>query len=200
MCKYKYSKRTWQHWFCYSLTADRATSSERIDFLYILFDICLNTFHLCIYVKKHPAATLTVPSLTLSHLCFGSPRVHFPNVSASCAFSLPSVWLGYGYSSFPHVKQWPSILLPDLIMSIVGELVASLESHGRQLHPEVGHMVRWVTRADSSRPRDGQRDLAAVKALQFINRTKNTNTWGCSKSQQNGERPFVMTPTYLCFM
>lgn len=34
-------------------------------------------------------------------------------------------------------------------MSVVRELVASQESHGRQLHSEVGHMVRWVIRADS---------------------------------------------------
>lgn len=72
-------------------------------------------------------------------------------------------------SHFPAVKQSLSILLPDLIMSVVRESVASPESHGRQLHSEVGHMVRWVTRADSNRPRDGQRDQAAVSTAHFIN-------------------------------
>lgn len=55
---------------------------------------------------------------------------------------------------FPPVKQSLSVLLPDLIISNVRKLVASQESHGRQLHSEVGHMVRWVTRAQRSQPRD----------------------------------------------
>lgn len=58
------------------------------------------------------------------------------------------------FFSFPPVKQSLSVLLPDLIISNVRELVASQESHGRQLHSEVGHMVRWVTRAQRSQPRD----------------------------------------------
>ena len=111
--------------------------------------------------------------------CFGSPRVHVPQ-RLSCSFHLPFVSQDYGLSSFPRVKQSLSILLPDLIMSVVREAVASPESHGRQLHSEVGHMVRWVTRADSNRPRDAQRDLAAGNALRFLS----TRTWRCFKSQQ----------------
>lgn len=77
-------------------------------------------------------------------------------------------------SSPSHSLNSPSLsFYPDLIMSVVSELVASLESHGRQLHSEVGHMVRWVTRADSSRPRDGQRDQAAASTPHSINNTMN---------------------------
>ncbi len=113
--------------------------------------------------------------------CLGTPQIHFPNVSVFCKFSVLFVSshqqdCGLFLSLASHlillptlVKQSLSILLPDLIMSVVSESVASLESHGRQLHSEVGHMVRWVTRADSNRPRDGQRDQAAVSTLHFIN-------------------------------
>lgn len=72
-------------------------------------------------------------------------------------------------SYFPLDTQFLSILLPDLIMNVVRVSVVSLESHGRQLPSEVGHMVRWVTRVDSNRPRDGQRDTKALSTLHFIN-------------------------------
>lgn len=119
-----------------------------------LFDICHLTTSICpfLYRNIHLLRCLTVV------LCCGSPRVHFPKVSVSCSHLLPCVSFpeqDCGLSSSPpSVEQSLSIVLPDLIMSVVRELVASLESHGRQLHSKVGHMVRWVTRADSNTPRE----------------------------------------------
>lgn len=115
--------------------------------------------------------------------CFIIPHIHFLMSPSSVIFgtflSHPvSRIVAYfplcplTSSHFPTRQTVP--LYPpnsDFIMSVVRESVASLGSHGRQLHSEVGHMVRWVTRADSNRPRDGQRDQAAVRALHCVNTT-----------------------------
>ena len=126
------------------------------------FGVCSKSAHSALFVFSFTETSICSsksPRLTFV-LCFGSPQAHFPYVSVSHSFSLPFVSFPrhYGLSSFPHVKQSLSICPPELIMRFVRELVASLESHGRQLHSEVGHMVRWVTRADSNTPRDDQRD------------------------------------------
>lgn len=108
---------------------------------------CTNTFSSFKNVQKFPSTPLKVPVLLLFHFreppspLFTSPMFH--PTSRTLAFF-----------PFPPVKQSLSVLLPDLIISNVRELVASQESHGRQLHSEVGHMVRWVTRAQRSQPRD----------------------------------------------
>lgn len=61
----------------------------------------------------------------------------------------------------PPACQTSSYLSCQKLLSAVRELVAPLESHDRQLRPEVGHMAQQVIGADSSRPRDSWRNQAA---------------------------------------
>lgn len=91
-------------------------------------------------------------------LCFGTPRVHFAVVSVSCltqSLDRPSL-------SSVQISLW--LLLGNYW---------NLWSHkAGQLNPEVGHMIRWVTGADGSRPHDDQRNQ--VSAPHFIKNTIST--------------------------
>lgn len=119
---------------------------------------CTNTFCSFKNVQKFPSTPLKVPVLLLFHFREPPSPLFTSPMSLSAAHFLYR-WFHptsrtLAFFPFPPVKQSLSVLLPDLIISNVRELVASQESHGRQLHSEVGHMVRWVTRAQRSQPRD----------------------------------------------
>lgn len=77
-----------------------------------------------------------------------------------------------------HQPNSRSLSSSHLIMRLVSKLVASLRSHGRQLPSEVGHMVRWVSGAGSSRARDSQRQQAAFSTLHFVNTCQQGNHEG----------------------
>lgn len=131
----------------------------------------INMWHLCVIcysltntfcsfknVQKFPSTPLKVPVLLLFHFREPPSPLFTSPMSLSAAHFLYR-WFHptsrtLAFFPFPPVKQSLSVLLPDLIISNVRKLVASQESHGRQLHSEVGHMVRWVTRAQRSQPRD----------------------------------------------
>lgn len=148
-----------------------------------MFDICHSALSICLFMyRNHPSAPLKVPVSLLSCVLEVPKFTSLMSVSPAHFLYPLSHSPGRIIASPPShtFNRSLSILLPDLIMSVVRELVASLESHGRQLHSEVGHMVRWVTRADSNTPRDGQRDQAAVSTLHNMQ----TRTGDCVKSQQ----------------
>lgn len=117
-------------------------------------------YHTFMCRNIHP----TVPVI-LFVSCYGTPHVHFLVVSVSTTFFCTVCFVPpAGLRSL--IRQTLSVLLADLIMTVVRELVESLESHGRQLNSEVGHMVRWATRVDSNRTQDDQSNQ--VSALHFI--------------------------------
>lgn len=126
------------------------------------------------------------PSCHIWFMCF-VPYVHSYYLRPLfCQFSLiTSVGLWPVSSSAPsphppsHQPNSRSLSSSHLIMRLVSKLVASLQSHGRQLPSEVGHMVRWVSGAGSSRARDSQRQQAVFSTLHFV------NTW----QQENPEGP-----------
>lgn len=133
-------------------TCDTCASVRHLLFIAQTLSVLLKN------VQKFPSTPLKVPVLLLFHFREPPSPLFTSPMSLSAAHFLYR-WFHptsrtLAFFPFPPVKQSLSVLLPDLILSNVRELVASQESHGRQLHSEVGHMVRWVTRAQRSQPRD----------------------------------------------